>query len=184
MFYVFLNEKGNINMFCAKCGHEHPDDACFCTQCGASFTSKEFLKDNCSASIRKKRIVIKVLGVTSMLIQGVLFLLTVINVGLFLYTSSNNSFVEAVFDTFGVLILVMLLIIASSFLFTILGIKKKGNGFFVAATFFSFVSAAYGCAIIGSLALRQLIVFGTLAIYIVIIILNYQCNKEYKKHFK
>ena len=106
MFYVFLNEKGNINMFCAKCGHEHPDDACFCTQCGASFTSKEFLKDNCSASIRKKRIVIKVLGVTSMLIQGVLFLLTVINVGLFLYTSSNNSFVEAVFDTFGVLILV------------------------------------------------------------------------------
>ena len=186
-------------MFCTKCGHEHPGKADYCTQCGTRFTSKEltgeaptaampmtkkeYFADHCSASAEQKRKAIKILSLFSLAIQGILAVLLVVSVGALVYAIEQNPLFEGSgSDVFGMLLVVVLFFTGGAFLFTILGIKKSSTGFFVAATIFSFVSAAYGSSNFESLALRQLIAFGTVAIYIAITVLNYQNNKEYKKY--
>ena len=186
-------------MFCAKCGHEHLGDAKFCAQCGASLTleevtseeqnsslpitKKEYFINHCSASTKQKKKTIKFLSIISLAIQSILAVLLIISLGVLSYTIEQSFVLEdSPSSLFGSLIILQLFYAGSSFIFTILGIKKNSTGFFVTATFFAFFSATYSSRIFNSLALRQLIGFGTLAIYIVIDILNYQSNKDYKEY--
>lgn len=188
-----------INMFCTKCGYEYSGDADFCVQCGASVTSKEplgetlnaatpitkkeYFSNNCSTSTKKKRKVIKILCAVSLVIQCVLSVLFVIGLGILAYAVEQNlSYGGSVSGTFISIIASVLIITAGSFVFTIIGIKKNSTGFFVAATIFSFLSAAMGSNNFENRILRLLIAFGILAIYIVIVILNHQNNKEYKEY--
>lgn len=186
-------------MLCTKCGHEQPDDVAFCIQCGTSFalgesanetskaatpvSKKDYFANHCSASAKKKRKVIKILSVASLLIQGVLAVLGVISYCAFGYAMERDSFAIADYAIvmIGSAIVIMLFFLVCSFVFTVLGVKKNSTGFFVAATFFGFRSAMYS-SMNFILGLRQLTALGTLAIYIVIIVLSYQSNKEYKKY--
>lgn len=184
-------------MLCTKCGHEQPDDVAFCIQCGTSFalgesanvtskaatpvTKKDYFANHCSASTKKKRKAIKILSVVSLAIQGVLAVLLIIGLGVLAHAIEQSPLFEgSASGAFGSLIAMGLFFTAGSFVFTILGIKKNSTGFFITATFFAFLSAAEGSMSFESLVLRQLISFGTLAIYIVIVVLNHQSNKEYK----
>lgn len=186
-------------MLCTKCGHECPDNAAFCGYCGASFSSgesadetpkaatpmtkKEYFASHCSESTKKKRKAIKILSIASLAIQGVLAVLLVVGFGALVYAIEQNPLFEgSASGAFGSLIASAVIFTGGAFVFTILGIKKNSTGFFVAATIFSFLSAAFGSMNFGSLALRQLIGFGTLAIYIAVVVLNYQSNKEYKQY--
>lgn len=186
-------------MFCTKCGHENADDAGVCTQCGASvvseesigeitnsevpMTKKEFFMSKCSTSTKQKRKAVKILSTVSLTIQGVLAVLLVVGFGALVYAIEQNPLFEgSASGAFGSLIAFAVIFTGGAFVFTILGIKKNSTGFFVAATIFSFLSAAFGSMNFGSLALRQLIAFGTLAIYIAVVVLNYQSNKEYKQY--
>ena len=186
-------------MFCTKCGHENADDAGVCTQCGASviteepigeglnaatpITKREYFANCCSESTKKKRKAIKILSIASLAIQGVLAVLFVISIGVLAHAIKQNPLFEgSAPGTFSLLIEIAVIFTGGSFVFTILGIKKNSTGFFVVATTFAFLSATYGSNNFESLALRQLIAFGTLAIYIAIVVLNYQSNKEYKKY--
>lgn len=181
-------------MLCAKCGHEHPDNAAFCGYCGASLvsgesadetpkaatpmTKKEYFASHCSESTKKKRKAIKILSIASLATQGVLTVLLVISIGALAYAIKQIEGSDP--GTFSSLIEMGMFFTAGSFVFTILGIKKNGTGFFIAATIFAFLSAVYGSFIFENIALRQLLAFGTLAIYIAIVVLNHQSNKEYK----
>ena len=186
-------------MFCVKCGHENLDDAGFCTQCGTSFTSEEFLGEkqnvtvamtkkeyfasHCSASAKRKRKAIQILSIASLAIQGVFAVLVVISLSALSYAIEQSQLNEG--SASGIFILPIafaLVFTGGSFVFTILGLKKNSTGFFVTATIFAFLSAAYGSINFGSLPLRQLIAFGTLAMYIVNVVLILQSNKEYKEY--
>lgn len=186
-------------MFCTKCGHENADDAGVCTQCGASvvseesigeitnsevpMTKKEYFANHCSASTKKKRKAIKILSAVTLSIQGVLAVLGAISYCALAYTMEQDSFVIADYAIvmIGSAIATIIFYLVGSFVFTILGAKKNSTGFFIAATFFGFQSAMYS-SMNFILGLRQLTALGTLAIYIVIIVLSYQSNKEYKKY--
>ena len=186
-------------MVCTKCGQEHSGDTDVCVQCGARATSEEprgaapnaktpmtkrdYFANHCSASTKKKRKAIKILSAVTLSIQGVLAVLGAISYCALAYTMEQDSFVIADYAIvmIGSAIATMLFYLVGSFVFTILGAKKNSTGFFVAATFFGFRSAMYS-SMNFILGLRQLTALGTLAIYIVIIVLSYQSNKEYKKY--
>ena len=188
-------------MFCLKCGQEHSDNAAFCARCGASFaveeitdevlntavptTKKEHVASHCSASTKKKRKAIKILSIVSLAIQGVLAIWMVIGVGTALYAlyaAGQNSLFEGIVSGVLSLLITLALTLTGSFTFTLLGIKKNSTGFFVAAAVFASLSGASCSAIFEVLALRQLVLLGTLAIYIVIIVLNHLSNKECKEY--
>lgn len=186
-------------MFCTKCGHENADDAGVCTQCGASvvseesigeitnsevpMTKKEYFMSKCSTSTKQKRKAVKILSTVSLTIQGVLAVLGAISYCALAYTMEQDSFVIADYAIvmIGSAIATMLFYLVGSFVFTILGAKKNSTGFFVAATFFGFLSVMYS-SMNFILELRQLTALGTLVIYIAITVLSYQSNKEYKKY--
>lgn len=186
-------------MFCTKCGYEHSGDTDYCIQCGASvvseapigeitnnavpMTKKEYFMDKCSTSTKQKRKAVKILSAVSLAIQGVLAVLFVVGLSVLAYAIEQNpQFGGSTSGAFSLVITLALIFTAGAFVFTILGIKKNSTGFFVAATIFSFLSATFGSNNFENRFLRQLIAFGTLAIYIAIVVLNYQSNKEYKEY--
>lgn len=186
-------------MFCKKCGCEHSDNAAFCAQCGESLTSEklsnelpkatipmtktDYFANHCSGSVQKKRKAIKGLSITCLVIQGVLNILVIISLSVLAYALQQTPLAkDAGLSGFGLVITFSLMFTASSFVFTIMGMKKNSTGFFVGATIFAFISTTFGCSIIEGLVLRQLVIFGTVAIYLSITILNYQNNKEYKMY--
>lgn len=188
-------------MFCKKCGCEHTDNAAFCTQCGASLTSEalsnellkatipmtktDYFSNHCSGSVQKKRKAIKWLSITCLVIQGVLNILVIISLSVLAYALQQTPlWKDADLSGLGLVITLSLMFTAGSFVFTILGMKKNGTGFFVGATVFAFISTTFGCLNFGSLVLRQLVVFGMAAIYLSITILNHQNNKEYKMYVR
>lgn len=185
-------------MFCTKCGCAHSDGAAFCTQCGASLTLKEpageapkaktpitkaeYFTNHCSAIAQKKRKTIKTLSIVSLAIQGILNIAMILYLVAFAHALQQSALFKGGAESVHTVIVFLLCFTAASFGFTIWGMKKNSTGFFAWAILFAFVSATFGSNVFGSLALRQLIALGTLAIYIAITVLNYQNNKEYKMY--
>ena len=169
-------------MYCRKCGNEYSDEKTFCPQCGERLTLEE-LEVKLPTNVQKNRKIIKVLSIVSLVIQGVLNLLVIIMLSVLSYALQQSFPAEdlAIANSgFGVIITLSLFSITGSFAFTLLGIKKNSTGFFIGATIFAFISTTFGCANFESLVLRQLIVLGIVATYIVMTVLNHQCNKEYR----
>ena len=172
-------------MYCKKCGYEYSDETAFCPQCGERLTLEE-TEAKLPKNIQKNQKIIKALSIICLVIQGILNVLMITSVSILAYALQNSLPTENldsnVVGGLGVLLINALFFLAGSFAFTLLGRKKNSTGFFIGATIFAFISTTFGCANFESLVLRQLIVLGIVATYIVMTVLNHQCNKEYKKY--
>lgn len=186
-------------MFCTRCGHEQPDNAAFCTQCGTRFIAEKSVSDtpkaappmsqqayfasHCLAVTKRRRKVIKVLSIVSLAIQGMLAVLVTIAIIKLHLVLAQHPFGGDGSSVILSNIIPVVISTAISIILTLQGLKKNSTGFFVSATILAFLSATFSAGLgINSLGLRRLVVFGTLAIYIVITVLNHRCNKEYKNY--
>ena len=199
-------------MFCMKCGHKCPDNATFCSQCGARCTTaastpaataaapvvsqpvvattaattvtlQEYFANHCSKAAKKRRTVIKLLSYASLVIQGILAILSTITLLVVFYGAKQNILFK---DPAGIVLFPLVILIPFTvcfFTFTLLAIKKYSTGLFVAATIFAFFATTFAAGYaISDLNLRRAVIIVITVIYIVLTCLNSQNNKEYKKY--
>ena len=177
-------------MFCSNCGQPQTDDAAFCGYCGTPFaaekpegtvvpimTREAYFAS--SATVKKRRRTIKILSVINLIVLGFLCAYSSIVYGIIAYLLSRDGIGYGLF----VIPIICLVLTTASFIFTISGIKKHSTGLLFTAIIFVFNSAVLsGGTTINVLPLRWLVIFGTTAISIAVMIQNSKNNKEFKEY--
>lgn len=180
-------------MFCSQCGNDCAPGIRFCGHCGASvsnemvFTStltvtkKEYLNKMCSPKAKSRQKAIRILGIISLSVQLILFVLSVL---MWMYIvaaikSISGSRVEISgpnplsYEMF---------FLVCSVLFTWLGMRNKSTGWWVASLFSAVVVAVFGAGIsLGTVAARIALMV-MLIMHVAIVILQRRNVKEYKAY--
>lgn len=148
------------------------------------YTKKDYFTRDCSDIVKKKWLAANILNIINLVILGVMAVWAIIALSALAYVLEQSTiFQGAGTDTVGALIVIILIPAICTFVFTLMGMKKNSTGLYVWATIFGFFSSLLLTGLlIGNTPLRWLIVFGTLAMYIITAVFTSQNNREYKNY--